>query len=274
MPVTFAGQNFELLKDADQLIMVNIDNTETDKFSLDPTICFNADIKYFLQKFNKINRNIADKKVSWLHKCQKFKNDNVVLVGPDKNQRINSYYLIDKINNISDAHHIFVNDAGSGNYIISQGLRLKPGQREITSGAFYSMGLALPMAIGAAYSYPEKQIIAIIGDGSIELNIQELRTLSLNNLNVKLFIINNGGYASIRKSQNDMVGGRYTDDQEVLNFECVSAAFGLRYRIFESYDQLDQGIPDVFKTNSPELIEVICDPDQEIIEPFKSLLKP
>ncbi len=79
------------------------------------------------------------------------------------------------------------------------------------------MGLALPLAIGAAVTQPSSQVIAITGDGSIELNIQELRTLSQNNLDVKLFIINNGGYASIRKSQDEIVGGgRYTDDEEVL----------------------------------------------------------
>ena len=126
-----------------------------------------------------------------------------------------------------------MNDAGSANYVCSQGLKLREGQRELTSGAFYSMGVALPLAIGASVTEPEAQVIAITGDGSIELNIQELRTMSHNNLNIKLFVINNGGYASIRKSQDDMVGGRYTDDQEVLNFSKVANAFELPFHILE-----------------------------------------
>ena len=132
------------------------------------------------------------------------------------------------------------------------------------------MGVALPLAIGAAVTEPEAQVIAVTGDGSIELNIQELRTMSHNNLNVKLFVINNGGYASIRKSQDDMVGGRYTDDQEVLNFSKVAGAFELTFHILEDCAKLDVNIPEILSVNGPALIEVICDPKQEIIEPFKT----
>ena len=121
------------------------------------------------------------------------------------------------------------------------------------------MGCAIPFAIGAAVTEPEAQIIAITGDGSIELNIQELRTMSQNNLNIKLFVINNGGYASIRKSQDDMVGGRYTDDQEVLNFSKVAKAFELKFQILEDYEELDLKIPEILSVNGPILIEVVCD---------------
>ena len=131
------------------------------------------------------------------------------------------------------------------------------------------MGCAIPFAIGAAVTEPEAQIIAITGDGSIELNIQELRTMSQNNLNIKLFVINNGGYASIRKSQDDMVGGRYTDDQDVLNFSKVAKAFELKFQILEDYEELDLKIPEILSVNGPILIEVVCDPTQEIIECFK-----
>ena len=130
------------------------------------------------------------------------------------------------------------------------------------------MGVALPLAIGGSVTEPESQVIAITGDGSIELNIQELRTISINNLNIKLFIINNGGYASIRKSQDDMTGGRYTDDEKVLNFSKVADAFELPFFILENYTELDQRIPDILSKNGPALIEVVCDPNQEIVEVF------
>ena len=152
---------------------------------------------------------------------------------------------------------IFVSDAGSSNYICSQNLRFKKGQRELTSGAFYSMGVALPLAIGASVTEPEAQVIAITGDGSIELNIQELKTMSDNNLNIKLFVINNGGYASIRKSQDDMVGGRYTDDQKVLIFSKVSEAFELPFHQIDDFAILDGRIPEILSSNGPQLIEVL-----------------
>ena len=82
------------------------------------------------------------------------------------------------------------------------------------------MGCALPFAIGAAVTDPEAQYCSVVM--VLLNNIQELRQAQ-NNLNIKLFVINNGGYASIRKSQDDMVGGRYTDDQEVLIFRKLLA---------------------------------------------------
>ena len=131
------------------------------------------------------------------------------------------------------------------------------------------MGIALPLAIGASATEKDAQVIAITGDGSIELNIQELRTLSQNNLDVKLFIINNGGYASIRKSQDELVGGgRYTDDEEVLNFENVAKAFELEFEILDNYETLIADLATIFSKSGPVLIEVVCDSKQEIIEPF------
>ena len=130
------------------------------------------------------------------------------------------------------------------------------------------MGVAVPLAIGASTSRPNSQIIAITGDGSIELNIQELRTISINKLNIKLFIINNGGYASIRKSQDDMVGGRYTDDEEILNFSKVADAFELPFHLIDDHKTIDSKLQKILSSDDPALIEVVCDPNQEIYEVF------
>jgi acetolactate synthase-1/2/3 large subunit len=92
--------------------------------------------------------------------------------------------------------------------------------------------------------------------------------MSHNNLNIKLFVINNGGYASIRKSQDDMTGGRYTDDEEVLNFSKVADAFELQFFILDDYVKLDEIISVILSENEPALIEVVCDPNQEIVEVF------
>ena len=130
------------------------------------------------------------------------------------------------------------------------------------------MGLAVPMAVGAGVSNPDKQIIAVTGDGSIELNIQEIRTMSINKLNIKLFVINNGGYASIRKSQDDMTGGRYTDDEEVLNFEKISSAFEVDFFKIDKAENIKSKLQEVLSNKRPAMIEVICDPEQKIIETF------
>ena len=99
---------------------------------------------------------------------------------------------MEKLGEISNRNSILVTDAGSNYYIGGQVWYFKNGQRELTSGAFYSMGMTLPLAIGASITYPDRRVLAITGDGSIELNIQELQTLSINKLNIKLFIIASG----------------------------------------------------------------------------------
>lgn len=265
---SFAGDNYDLALNK-KVIMVNIDKFETKKPNFDPFIKVNADVNLFLKDLLHQSKKIKTKNFdNWLKKCNEIKKKFPVITKKMVKNPINSYYLVDCINKHSKNNSIFVSDAGSANYVASQALKLKINQREITSGAFYSMGVTLPMAIGAAKSNSNSQVIAITGDGSIELNIQELKTLSIHKLNVKLFIINNGGYASIRKSQEDMTGGRFTDDDDVLNFKKISKAYDLNYQLISDYKKMSSQIKSVFKSTKPIIIEVLCDNNQKIIEPF------
>ena len=97
----------------------------------------------------------------------------------------------------SSKKHALITDAGSNYYIGGQVWHFEKGQKEITSITNAAMGLSVPLAIGAAVADKKRQILAVTGDGSLELNIQELKTMSHYNLNVKLFVINNGGYVSM-----------------------------------------------------------------------------
>ena len=268
----FAGENYDQFNPSAKLIMVNIDSSEITKPGLNVDLALEMDLKEFIDmlindsKVQSMDNNYSE----WLKWCSELKKDLPTVLPSYAGNPINSYYFVECLNRHSKDNYIFVNDAGSANYVCSQGLKLREGQRELTSGAFYSMGVALPLAIGASVTEPEAQVIAITGDGSIELNIQELLTMSHNNLNIKLFVINNGGYASIRKSQDDMVGGRYTDDEEVLNFSKVSDAFELPYHILVNYHELDEKIPEILDAYGPALIEVVCDKNQKIIAPFEN----
>ena len=266
----FAGKHYDQFNSRAKLIMVNIDSLELTKPGLNIDLAIDMDLKEFISILINDSKvyKIENKYSEWLKRCRALKKGLPTLLPSYSGNPINSYYFVECLNKHSKKNHIFVDDAGSANYICSQGLKLRNGQRELTSGAFYSMGVALPLAIGAAVAEPSAQVIAVTGDGSIELNIQELRTMSHNNLNIKLFVINNGGYASIRKSQDDMTGGRYTDDEEVLNFSKVADAFELPFFILDDYVKLDEIISVILSENEPALIEVVCDPNQEIVEVF------
>ena len=264
----FAGNDYNYYNSKAKLIMINIDSSELTKPSLNVDLSIVIDVRNFLNELNKDKRanKINIKYLKWLKFCRYQKKILQTCLPSFKKNPINSYYFIEKINNYSTIKDIFISDAGSSNYICSQNLRFKNGQRELTSGAFYSMGMTLPLAIGASVTYPNKRVLAITGDGSIELNIQELRTLSQNKLNIKLFVINNEGYASIRKSQDDMTGSRYFDDRKVLNFSKIAKAFELQYFFVDDYKKLDKTLSKLINHLGPCLVEVVCDPNQEIIE--------
>ena len=270
IPHTVIGKDLNNLNKNVQIISNDIDLNELNKKNLiKPKILFDEDCKTFLitaRKFLKKTNN--DKRSNWMNYCKQLKKNLPTLDKKFIKNPINSYYLVECLNILSKNNAIFINDAGSANYASSQGLKIKGDQREITSGAFYSMGVAVPMAVGAAAAYDNKrQAIVVTGDGSIELNIQELRTISLSNFNIKIFVINNGGYASIRKSQDDiMSGGHYIDDTSVLNFENIAKAFKIKYLKIDNYRNLKTKIKSVLNKKIPYLIEVICDDKQKIIE--------
>ena len=101
----------------------------------------------------------------------------------------------------------------------------------------------------------------------MELNIQELKTVSQNNLNIKIFVINNGGYASIRESQDEYSEGRYTEDEDILDFSKVANAFEMNYEIIDDYLTIDEQINKITSNSNPALIEVVCERDQKIFGP-------
>lgn len=202
----------------------------------------------------------------WLGNCRRHKLLRPVILPENRKNPINSYCFLERLDFASRSHHVFVSDAGGTYYIAGQVLKFNKGQRELTSGAFASMGMTLPLAIGAAVCSKDSQILALTGDGSIELNIQELRTISQYQLNIKVFVINNGGYASIRASQDASCGGRYTDDQNVLDFKKVADAFDLPYKILENYDTLDKELPIILEIKGPALVEVVCDSNQQMVK--------
>ena len=135
------------------------------------------------------------------------------------------------------------------------------------------MGISLPLAIGASVADKKKNILAVTGDGSIELNIQELKTMSHYNLNINLFVINNGGYASMRNWQDNFGDDNRLDTDVLtgvgtLNFKNIAKAFDLEYLMIKESSSLNKNLKNYFK-KGPKLIEVFTKVDQIIITPYE-----
>ena len=270
-----AGQNLSHFAPTAKVVMVDIDEAELEKFGARLSLAINADVKEFLTLANKksIQVNI-ERTEDWLSWCEKTKLNSVVAQASDNRTPMDLYFFMSTLDRISSSEHILITDAGSNYYVGGQVYDFENGQREVTSGTFAAMGTGVPLGIGAAIGAPRKQVLAVTGDGSVELNIQELKTISYYQLNMKLFVINNGGYASMRNWQDTFFEGRRigSDDDtgaEGLNLEAVARAFDLDYLLLENPGTLESDLHALVKQSGPMFVEVVCNPNQRIVQPFE-----
>jgi acetolactate synthase I/II/III large subunit len=259
-----------------KLVMVDVDTAELSKPSLRVDVAVRADTRDFITKLLDVLKayDLPDY-MDWLEVCRRHKKENPLISKEMARDPIDLYYFVSRLDALSNENHIFVSDAGSSYYITGQVLQFEKGQREITSGTFASMGLAIPLAIGCSVAQDDAQILAITGDGSLELNIQELKTMSYYNLNIKLFVINNGGYVSIRNTQDALCEGRYIGSDQgngkaLLNFPKIAEGFDLPYYRIGGHEEIDDALLAITAQKGPAFVEVVCDNDQTIIDPQRN----
>jgi acetolactate synthase-1/2/3 large subunit len=142
---------------------------------------------------------------------------------------------------------------------------VKDGQRLISNSGSASMGYDLPAAIGAAFARGGKRVICLSGDGSLQFNIQELQTIVHHHLPVKIFLLNNGGYRSIRATQMHFFGQPIGESVEsgvsFPDFERIAGAYGLPYSAISDPQDLDR-IEEALAGPEPAFCEVVVDPRQ------------
>lgn len=165
---------------------------------------------------------------------------------------INLYKFIETLSDLCTKDDIIVpSSSGQAAEITLQSWKVKQGQRILSLPGLGSMGFALPMAIGAAVA-SGKRVICIEGDGSLQHNIQELETMRRLNLPIKLFVLNNGGYASIRNTHKKF----FNDDPTAeLTFPSIGR-IAVAYNIPFTHGTLNS-------CTGPEIFEIMIDPNQQ-----------
>ena len=268
LSVCLTGFEYELFARESKLIVVDIDEDEHKKntVNIDQIIC--ADVGDFLEN---IENKIAPKSSKdWSNKCIHWKNKWPVYQEGYDTDTVNMYEFTKALSELASEDSIVVSDAGSSYYVTSQSFTLNnKKQRYITSGAQADMGFTLPAAIGACIA-ANKPVIGITGDGSFQLNIQELQTIKHYNLPVKLIVWNNNGYLSIRATQNKFFDGRRigTDLESGVSFPEVgkiASAYELPYVKINNVAELREKLADVIAASGPVICEVMCPENQEII---------
>jgi acetolactate synthase-1/2/3 large subunit len=267
--VSVTGFRYETFAREAKIIVVDIDKHEHKKNTIKIDAEINADVKYFLGQVHNIDYKTDQ---SWIDKCISWRNKWPVFNDEykDTSNGINIYNFVEKLSEKNKIDAITISDAGSAYYATSQCLKIIDNQRYITSGAQADMGFSLPAAIGAAIASERKNIIAITGDGSFQMNIQELQTIVNFNLPVKIFVLNNGGYLSIRNTMDKFFESRYygTDKNSGLSFpeiEKIAYAYNIPYYKLATSEDLDNKLEKILNYDGYVLVEVICPFKQDMV---------
>ena len=205
--VTTTGYNLEDFATKAKLINVDLDENNLSKNKSVSDLQIKMDIKEFIIKILGFNIILAID--NWRQKLAQWKLDFQIINEPHKiiKDKINTYLLVNFLSEIAGEEDIITYDSGSLYYIMGQAFKSKRKQKIIASGGLGAMGYALPASIGVAFAEPKKNVICILGDGSLHTNIQELSVIAKHKLNIKIIAINNDGYASIRNTQNAFMDG-------------------------------------------------------------------
>ena len=212
----------------------------------------------------------------WLEHLRSLKSQLSVMREPHRKSEdeLNMYEVADCISRVSPESATIVVDAGLAFYVMGQTIRVKDSQRYIVSGGLGAMGYALPASIGASQA-TESPVICVLGDGSIQMNAQELATVGHMRPNLKIVLLNNAGYASIRNTQSsfftdDFIGCGLESGLAMPNWCSLATAYSVPYRAAGSLQELLDVFAEEFESKGPCLIDVSCQVQQAIMPTIAS----
>lgn len=245
-------------------VIVDIDENEINKLKMGNVIPVVCDIVLFLRMLSeKIEDESMPDYKEWECFCQKMKKEYPLL--NEKQDAlldgVDLYQFSMKLSDYCNERDIIVASSTSRcNTAGHMAFKHRKGQRTISSMGFGSMGFALPSAVGAWYASEGNRIIVLEGDGSLQLNIQELQTVVHNCINVKLFVFHNMGYAAISTMQNRNFAGFHVGcDAEsgvtMPNLKKISEAYGIPYYSVDKNENIERIIENVMKLEGP----VVCE---------------
>ncbi len=279
LSVSSTGHEYHTFGREAKIIVVDVDPVEHQKKTVRIDRFIHAHAAPFLGRLLAATPALPDHRV-WVETCQRWKakwpvcSSQYSQPGP-----VNLYYFVEMLSRQLRPDDVVVSDAGSAFYVCAQGLKVRQAQRFITSGGQAEMGYTLPATVGVSLARQGGEVIGVTGDGSFQMNLQELQTIIHYNLPIKLFVWNNDGYLSIRSSQSRFFEGRFigTDKTSGVSFpelRRIADAYRMSYFNIESTEQVEDGIRQVLAHPKAVLCEVNCLRDQEIIPTASTARRP
>lgn len=250
--------------------MVDVDAAELKKPTLKIDYPIHADLRDFLPLMSQLAQGWQPRHQKWLAWCkERLQRYPVVLPEYWKGgKNVNPYCFMDRLFAALEENEVVVCGDGTACVTAFQTATVRKGQRLFHNSGCAPMGYDLPAAVGAAIATgSQHRIICLAGDGSIMMNLQELQTIVGRKLPVKIFVLNNSGYHSIRQTQSnffpDNIVGCGTDSGLTFpDWERLAGGFGLAYQRCRSHADLNAAIGATLTAEGPALCEVVLDLSQ------------
>lgn len=252
-----------------RVVVVDIDPVEHSKAGIRIDRLVPADLHAFLSAMLKQPaKSVSD---TWVEKCLHWKGLFSAVEPAFKSQDVvDLYQLADRLSALMPLGTTLVTDSGLAEVILPSNIRFQEGVDCIHPASQGTMGFALPAALGAQY-VTNGLVLAVIGDGSIMMNLQELESIRYQRLPIKVIVINNNVYSIIRRRQRDLfrkrtIGTDPANGVSCPDFSKVAECFGLHYQRIEIVDEMDTGLSLLFAHPGPVLCEIMGRVDQGYIE--------
>lgn len=252
-------------------IMVDIDKAELDKPTLHPNLKIQGDAGDFIKKLLETEVHVGDFS-NWIAKGKEW-NEKYPSLNTEwlhNSMYVNSFYFVDELSKQMKAEDVYCGGrAGTCVDAIIQAFKVKKNQSVFVTKGLSSMGNGLPAAIGAAYA-TDKKIVLVNGDGGFAMNIQELEVIRRDNLPIKMFILDNQGYSTVRNTQTNVFDGHFVgcnaqSGLTIGNIKGVAEAYGIKTFVLQRMDDMKQTISEVLNFDGPALCMVWVDPAQPIV---------
>ncbi len=262
-------------------IVVDIDPAELEKPTVKVDMKINADLKDVLVSINKSGYEADGRHDAWLKWCRDIDARFPACLPEydDIKSPVNPYVFIDRMSKTITEDESVICGNGSACVVTFQGMHIKKNTRLFTNSGCAAMGYGFPAAIGCAVAREGERVICIDGDGSFQMNIQEMQTVIYNRMNLKTFILNNNGYHSIRQTQTNLfqpplVGVCDGNGLSFPDLEKLSWAYGMRYVRIDNSEDIEAKVKEVLEGNDPVLCEVVLSDKQTFSPKLSSKVLP
>ena len=253
--------------------MVDIDNYELKRNDIKFNLKLKCDARYFLEKlFKKLKKYNSN--LEWVNYCKNIRKKYPILINKmiKEKKYVNSYYFVKSLSKLTKNNDSIITDMGFSFTTSHQAIEIKEKQKFYTNSGHAPMGWGLPAAIGAYFANKKKinNIICLTGEGGLQMNLQELATVMHNNIPIKLFIFNNGGYLTIKQTQILGFKGRImgADKNSGLSFpdySKIAKSHKLDYLKIKNHRNLEKKLQKILNNKSPFICEIFMNPNEEQI---------